>query len=198
MLTARQLQFLQEHPAAKKWYRSLSRRAAVSLVLDMHAELGLSLLMIERAQAEGDPWSGQMAFPGGKADDDDSNITVTALRESFEELAIGQNQLRRIARLSDILARPYRPLQKPMVVSPLLFTPTETLSPVPNEEVAGVHWLPVAFFQDPKNRQTMQLPRAGVDLTLPCYTYEGRRVWGLSLMMIDELLRVLADMDIHL
>ncbi len=90
----------------KRWYRRLSQRAAVSLILTEHPELGVSVLMIQRAIHPGDPWSGQMGFPGGKVDPEDDHITATALRECQEELALDINVLSRIGRLSDILARP--------------------------------------------------------------------------------------------
>jgi 8-oxo-dGTP pyrophosphatase MutT (NUDIX family) len=184
-------QAFDNYPADKKWYRALSLRAAVAIILDDRPDLGLSFLMIQRAVHEGDPWSGQMAFPGGKAENDDDHITATAMRESFEELNIASSQIERIGRLSDILARPYRPRQKPMVVSPLVFRQCEALDINSNHEVADTIWLPVSHFQDVANRKAMDIERFGQQLTLPCYYYQDKKVWGLSLLMIDELLRFL-------
>ena len=175
----------------KKWYRALSQRAAVCMIVSDHPQLGPSLLMIQRAIHAGDPWSGQMAFPGGKHETDDAHITATALRELEEELSISDQYLRRFARLSDILARPYRPLKKPMVVTPLLFESSVIdLNPKPNHEVADVLWVPLQTFHS-ENRQTMQWKKNGVPIQLPCYYFEDKKIWGLSLMMIDELLSAL-------
>ncbi|HEY9034640.1 MAG TPA: CoA pyrophosphatase [Pseudomonadales bacterium] len=175
--------------AQKKWYRSLSQRAAVGILLADRPDLGPSLLMIERAHAQGDPWSGHMAFPGGKHDSDDAHITETVLREWEEELGIDSRLLQRVGRLSDLLARPYRLQQKPMVVSPLLLAQHDELHFSPNEEVADILWVPLAHFQ-PENRQTMLWQRYGRQHELPCYFYQEKRIWGLSLLMIDELLQV--------
>lgn len=186
-------QLLHGYQGEKKWYRHLSRRAAVAIIINPEHSLGPSLLMIERAKAEGDPWSGQMAFPGGKTDLVDANITQTACRESFEELAIEQNSIKRIARLSDILAKPFLPMQTPMVVSPLLFEQQQVLNPIPCErEVAGFHWLPLGFFADNRNRKAMTIDRFGKPMQLPCYDYQGKRVWGMSLLMIDELIKAVS------
>ena len=175
--------------ASKKWYRSLSQRAAVAIVIEDRPHLGPSFLMIERAEREGDPWSGQMAFPGGKQDVGDDHITQTALRELEEEIGVSPTQLRRFGRLSDILARPYRIQQKPMVVSPLLFEPLGDLHFNPNEEVADLLWVPINHFLESSNRQRMEWKKYGKRIQLPCYFYNEKRIWGLSLLMIDEFMR---------
>lgn len=156
-----------------------------------HTELGPSLLMIQRAIHKHDPWSGQMAFPGGKHDTDDAHITATALRELSEELSIDDQHLSRFGRLSDILARPYRPMKKPMVVTPILFeSAVIDLKPQPNNEVADVLWVPLSVF-NPDNRDLMHWNKNGLAMQLPCYYFQDKKIWGLSLMMIDELLMAL-------
>jgi 8-oxo-dGTP pyrophosphatase MutT (NUDIX family) len=175
--------------AQKKWYRALSQRAAVAIIVEDHPQLGLAFLMIQRAEREGDPWSGQMAFPGGKHDTDDQHITHTALREIEEELGVPGKSLHRFGRLSDILARPYRIQQKPMVVSPLLFEPLKTMHFCPNEEVADVLWVPVSYFTDPSHRQVISWNRYGKQVDLPCYYYQDKKIWGMSLLMIDEFMQ---------
>ncbi|CAA0078431.1 putative Nudix hydrolase NudL [BD1-7 clade bacterium] len=175
----------------KKWYRSLSQRAAVCLIAAEKPQLGLSLLMIQRATVDGDPWSGQMAFPGGKQDLDDPHITATALREADEELAIQSTHLARIGRLSDILARPYRRMKRPMVVTPLVFESVSEFEYSANHEVADALWVPLSLFND-KNRTSLTWHKHGIDIQLPCYHYQDKTIWGLSLMMIDELKKTLA------
>ncbi len=165
----------------KKWFRCLVKRAAVAIIL--REEVGeLEILMIQRAEHEKDRWSGQMGFPGGKQDLGDLSIQVTAERELFEELSIGSNDLALLGRLSDINARSHKPMQQAMVITPFLFASSGALEPVKNEEVADVLWVPLSLFNE-KNRQLMR--RFGRDL--PCYYYQGKCIWGLSLMMIDEL-----------
>lgn len=183
------LQFKQ-HTPDKKWYRHLAQRASVSIILSTQ-QSELSFLMMQRAHYEGDPWSGQMAFPGGKQDDGDKNITETAQRESLEEMGIRHNDIQRIGRLSDILARPYRPMKKPMVVSPIVFQQVNDFTPEVNNEVADWLWLPISHFQDPSHRKSMSIEKAGLNHELPCYDFKGKRVWGLSLLMIDELVSLI-------
>jgi len=197
MIRAEVEQQLKQYTAEKKWYRHLSQRAGVCIILAEQGLYGeqhvdeLSLLMMQRAAHPNDPWSGQMAFPGGKQDPEDQHITATAQREAFEEMQIPISGIERIGRLSDILARPYRAMKKPMVVSPLLFKANADFHPEPNKEVADWLWIPVSHFQDDANRQFMRINKAGLEHQLPCYDYKDKRVWGLSLLMIDELLKAL-------
>ena len=70
------------------------RNAAVAMIFSMHTG-ELTLCFGKRAAFEGDPWSGDMAFPGGKGERIDQTFHEIAARETFEEtgLIIGRNQL---------------------------------------------------------------------------------------------------------
>ena len=65
--------------------------AAVAIIL-RDSDDGSEVLLMQRAKHERDPWSGQMSFPGGKIEPEDSNSKATAMREAREEVG---------ARLSD-------------------------------------------------------------------------------------------------
>lgn len=165
----------------KKWFRHLTRRAAVAILLQ-ETPGGLSLLMIRRAVHEKDRWSGQMGFPGGKQDAEDTSIEQTALRELREELGVHTSSLRLLGRLSDINARSQHTLIQPMVITPFVYAVIGEISITPNYEVADVVWIPQAHFNH-ENRKTL----TAYNRSLPCYYYRDKCVWGLSLMMIDEL-----------
>ena len=71
----------------RRWWRRWVKRSAVALVLRERDDQ-LEVLMIKRAERDGDPWSGHMAFPGGRMDADDLTGIRTAYRETLEELNI--------------------------------------------------------------------------------------------------------------
>lgn len=179
-----------DYRPAKKWYRSLSQRAAVCLILQDHPEQGLSLLMIERASHKDDPWSGHMAFPGGKQDPEDTTIMCAALRELEEEIAVPSRAIQFVGRLSDIVARPPAQGKKPMVVSPMVFQSHKPFKTQANHEVADVVWVPLSLFNK-DNQQTMAWSKLGFTIDIPCYFYQSKRIWGLSLLMIEELMGVI-------
>ena len=180
---------LSGHSPNRKWLRRWMKRSAVAMILQVR-EGELHILMIKRAEREGDPWSGHMAFPGGRMDPGDANGYAVAKRETEEEvgLLLGPSD-HCIGRLSDINARPHRGALG-MAVSPFVFRLEREVEFQPNYEVAEVVWVPMEFLLDTDNREQMTWEYRGARIPMPCYLYEGRRIWGLSLMMLDELMDV--------
>ena len=119
------------------------RSAAVALIL-LEVEASLEVLLIERAERAGDPWSGHMALPGGHVDPSDANLAATAERETQEEVGLDLRQAgERLGRVSDY--NPARGL--PIAVRPFVYLlqarPTLLLS----EEVRGAFWVPMGPLQ---------------------------------------------------
>ncbi|MGI9285945.1 MAG: NUDIX hydrolase [Pseudomonadales bacterium] len=165
-------------------------RAAVALIL-RPSDKGTQVLMMRRSEREGDPWSGHMAFPGGKKDRDDSSTFITALRETEEEIGIERpERLQAIGRLSDVLTRPHSG-KRPMVVTPFVFALHEDVQFKPNHEVAELVWIPLDYLANRAHREKMRWKHSGMEITLPCYFYNQQRIWGLSLTMLDELVGLL-------
>ena len=80
------------------------RRAAVAVVL--RADRGLpEVLLIHRADKDGDPWSGHMAFPGGRVDPDDESLEHAARRETFEEVGLPLDTAVAFGRIDDLQGR---------------------------------------------------------------------------------------------
>ena len=160
--------------------------AAVAVVA-RYGELGAEILFIERATKEGDPWSGQMAFPGGRASDEDENRLDTARRETIEEVAIDLTDSRLIGRLSDLEGGP-RGTRQRLTVTPYVFWlagPRPTARP--NHEVAGVVWVPVTDLTKSSHYIEYPYPPLGPD-SWPGIRVEGERViWGLTLRMLVDL-----------
>lgn len=146
----------------------------------------LHILMIKRAEREGDTWSGHMAFPGGRMDPADANGFDVAVRETAEEVGLVLED-ECIGRLSEVTARP-RLSSLGMTVTPFVFRLRREVSFTPNHEVAEVVWVPLEFLLDTGNRQQMVWRYRGARMPVPCYYYEGRCIWGLSLVMLDELM----------
>jgi 8-oxo-dGTP pyrophosphatase MutT (NUDIX family) len=178
---------LSEHKPGRQLLRPLMKRSAVAMILQIR-DGGLQILMIKRADRVGDPWSGQMAFPGGRMDPDDRHGYAVAVRETHEEVGLLLTEADAcIGRLSDLNARP-RKGTLGMAVSPFVFRLDREVKFRPNYEVAETVWVPLEFLLDTANRETMVWERKGLKIPMSCYFYEGRRIWGLSLMMLDELM----------
>lgn len=168
------------------------RHAAVAAVL-RPAEAGAELLFIHRAEDDRDPWSGHMAFPGGRVESDDSDPLATAIRETQEELALNlASHAKLIGRLSEVDAIG-RGRRAGMVILPYVFALEQACELRPNHEVQQVVWVPLSFLLDNRNRSSLTWTRLGVPIPLPCYRYQGHVIWGLTLVMVDELRQLLED-----
>lgn len=162
-------------------------RAAVAALL-RPAEEGAEILFIHRAEDPRDPWSGHMAFPGGRVEEHDADPLATALRETREEVGLDLSAFaEKLGRLSDVAAIGRgRPLN--MVIIPFIFAADSVPPLTTNREVAKAVWVPASFLADHRNRELMDYQRAGLSLELPCYRFQSHLIWGLTLSMVDELL----------
>ncbi len=178
---------LGDHSPDRKRLRRFRKRAAVAMILQVR-EGELHILMIKRAERDGDRWSGQMAFPGGRMEPEDANGYETARRETLEEtgLDLGPRDSC-VGRLSEISARPNWGALG-MIVTPFVYRLHREVTFEPNEEVDEVVWVPLEFLLDTDNRVEMTWSYRGLSMTVPCYHFGKRTIWGLSLMMLDELM----------
>lgn len=166
-----------------------TRKAAVAVILRGGGE-GIELLFIRRAEHPRDPWSGQMGLPGGRIDPGDDSPLAAALRETREEIALDLEAVGRpLGRLSEV--RTHLPLGSvPHSVVPFAFAVEGDPPLRTNEEVQEALWVPFPFLLDRRNRSAFTWVRKGLPLPMPCYTFQGRVIWGLTLKIVDELIEV--------
>ena len=169
-------------------------RAAVAMVLEPRAD-DLHLFFIHRAEHDADPWSGHMAFPGGRKDPEDPDVLNTVLREVHEEVGI---DLRRQARLIgpiDEVQGVARGRQLPLVISPFVFVLETAVEPRPNHEVQSVLWVPLSYLAEPSNESIVEYFINGQQMRLPAYIYQDRTIWGLTFRMIRGFLEVVSRQE---
>lgn len=166
-----------------------TRLAAVAAILRVADEP--ELLFIKRADAIGDPWSGHMAFPGGRHESVDDSLRETAIRETREETAIdllihGQligvldDLAPRSPRLPRINIRPYVAIVQPDVVI------------VPSEEVALHFWVPLLALGAPETQTEHEMEFEGSTLRFPGYRVGPHVAWGLTERIVRQLLGLLS------
>ncbi|TVP56785.1 MAG: CoA pyrophosphatase [Halomonadaceae bacterium] len=182
------LQLLRALRPRKLPLRHRVSRAAVALIYRRSEAGEMQLLFIQRALRHGDPWSGHMAFPGGRLEQQDTSSEHTATRETLEETGLDLTRHgRHQARLSDLLTRQHN-RWRPMVVTPHVFewAGPETLAF--NHEVQQRVWVPLSHLSDPANQSTLRWSTRFGHLKMPCVRYQGHCIWGLSYSMLQEFL----------
>ncbi len=165
-------------------------RSAVAVVLREVEGQGIEVLLMRRAQRAGDPWSGHMSFPGGRMEPVDRATRDTAVRETFEETGLDLKVSGEYAgRLSEVVTRRHE-RWAPMAVTPHVYCLQGAAVWDSNHEVVELVWVPLDFLVNTYNRERMIWKVGRLRWPLPCYFFEGRRIWGLTLLMLDELLHV--------
>jgi len=161
------------------------REAAVALVLQPKVS-GLRALFILRAKKEGDPWSGQMALPGGHRETIDADLVETARRETHEEIGLDLNQAGRyLGSLAGIRANPRGGFD--LVVTPQVFALEDKAVPLqPNEEVAEVLWGNLDEMISGRSLTDASFPEFQREGTFPGYQVGAQVVWGLTFRMIND------------
>jgi 8-oxo-dGTP pyrophosphatase MutT (NUDIX family) len=159
------------------------RRAAVAVVVH-DAVSEPEMLFIERAQHPGDPWSGQMAFPGGRVDPGDRDARAAAERETLEEVGLSLTGAEHLGRLDDLHAGVR--LVSPLVLSAFAYRIAMRSALTPNHEVAAALWVPVRTLLDPARsvRHRWGPTRwPGICVGEP----DRHVVWGLTYRLLQDL-----------
>lgn len=182
---------LREHARLEEAEEEGLRWAAVALVLRGAALADAELLFIRRAQREGDPWSGHVAFPGGRRDSADLSLAATARRETQEELALDLDLDATFLGVLDDL-RPRSAALPSIAVRPFVFALRRAVALVPNEEVHSTFWVPVAELRDPSRATEHVFERGGARLRFPAYRSGDDVVWGMTERIVTQLLSVAA------
>jgi 8-oxo-dGTP pyrophosphatase MutT (NUDIX family) len=170
-------------------------RAAVALVLRDGQE-GIELLFIRRAEHPQDPWSGQMAFPGGRAEPADADLRATAVRETREEIGLDLDRdAEFLGELDEVRAMArMRPMQ--LSITPFVFrlrAPDAPLSP--SEEVTSAYWIPLAELLAEARRSTYEYVHQGSTLQFPCLRFDDFVIWGLTFRMFTSFRALVLEPD---
>lgn len=195
-----ELDRLATHPTVRRLARSLAERpgreialpagaraAAVMLALRARVDGEPELLMIQRASAERDPWSGHIAWPGGRAEPADADLAATAIRETCEETGVDvARDGRLLGQLDDL--RPVSPHLPPLVIRPYIALVRSEVRILPSAEVAAAFWVPLAELRTPTSWGTGVVLVRGVERSVSVFRHGPYTVWGLTERVLRQFM----------
>lgn len=136
---------------------------------------------------------GQVSYPGGKRDPEDSSLAATALRETHEEIGLPPDQVDVIAPLSQVMSR------YGILVTPYVGVVPGDHPVVPNPyEIESVFRVPLSFFLEDRRERTDALSFLNHTFYVPCYRWERYQIWGLSAVVLVDFMNAVYDAGIDL
>ena len=163
------------------------RRAAVAMIL-AERPAGLQLLLLERATDERDPWSGNLAFPGGGVEPGETQRQA-AERETREEAAIDLAAARLLGRLADCVGA-----RQPVRVACFAYGFGDVpLAVTINHESRDAFWVNLTDLADQRRHITTEVHFRGSSTVTPAIRLPqpGKPVlWGITYRLVMQFLGI--------
>lgn len=166
---------------------TVSRRAAVAVIMRLADDGDVELLMIKRAAYAADPWSGHIALPGGRHEPGDESLQHTAMRETLEETAIDLAAVGRITgTLDDVHPRSAR--LPPLIIRPFVFVVPRDIAVVASYEVAAAFWVPLHLLEHPSATGEATFTDRGIERTERSFRLGEHVIWGLTERILRQFI----------
>ena len=136
--------------------------------------------------------SGEVSFPGGKAEEKDVSLFGTALRESNEEISLKSKDVTELGKLNYLISR------HKIEVNPFVASVDRPQTLKPNEEIQEIFTVPLDFLLDPINIKREIIERHGSVWRVPTWSIKNQKIWGLTAMITVNFLNVCFDANIEI
>lgn len=162
-------------------------RSAVLVMLSERGS-GFGIWFIKRTEYKDDPFSGHVAFPGGKKKKIDATLLDTAAREVNEELGFDATEKGEFLGEMDFF-RPYTPSVRNYAVKPFILVVQSEPEFVPNREVSEIFCVPVSHLLDGNNRTVRKRRRGDILIDDHVFSYRDHIIWGLTGRILSDFLK---------
>jgi 8-oxo-dGTP pyrophosphatase MutT (NUDIX family) len=166
----------------------------VAAILHETTDGDTRLLFIQRALRNGDPWSGDLAFPGGRLDPADADERAAAERETREEVGLDLHRAHLLGRLDDLDAS-----VRPMTVAGFVYAVTDSPRPpstTASEEVEEAFWVPLADLLDRERQCEQRFVHRRQERRYPALDLLGPGrplLWGVTYRLVSSMTALLGQ-----
>jgi len=158
--------------------------AGVLIPVRNHAD-GLSVLLTQRS-ADLKLHAGQVSFPGGRMEDSDADIEVTALRETREEIGIAEEHVSIIGYLETM------PTVTGYAVTPVVGLVDGSVElTIDKTEVEYAFEVPLTFLADANNHRMVTREWQGLSFSMVEFHFDGQRIWGATAQMLLRFINII-------
>ncbi|RRQ47635.1 CoA pyrophosphatase [Maribacter algicola] len=163
--------------------RDNPRKAAVMALFYPGNENRTQLLCILRKTYEG-VHSNQVAFPGGKAEKEDGNLRITALRETYEEVGVNPKDVEIVRTISEVYIPPSNFEVQPFIG---LYKKPKPFK-IQESEVASLLEISLTDFLEDINLTTKKMSTSYAnEIEVPAFKLNDYIIWGATAMMLSEI-----------
>jgi 8-oxo-dGTP pyrophosphatase MutT (NUDIX family) len=141
----------------------------------------LEFFLVKRAEVDDDPWSGDMAFPGGKKNKEDNTLIDTVVREVLEETNIKLSEKQIIGFMEPV----YSSVRTDLAVQPIVYRFNEYPKVHLNYELTKYFWVPLSQIKKAKTQAVIKGWEG------PVYKIQEETVWGLTFQMLEKIFTLL-------
>ena len=135
--------------------------------------------------------SGEVSFPGGKWEEQDESLFDTAVRESYEEIGLKQNNMIKLGSLNFLLSR------HKVEVNPFVGYLENKQVFEGNYEIDTIFTVPISFLTNPENISYKEFNRKDLKVSIPSWVYNGNHIWGLTAMITADFLNICFNASIN-
>ena len=169
------------------------RQAAVALIL-REGNTEPEVLLIQRAEHEDDPWSGDLGFPGGRIEKSDASPKAAAERETWEEIGLTLAEKDFLGQSDDMAA-----LTLSVRICCFVYHLAKEVPFQLNEEVVNYFWVPFSTLLSPERNELMYFHHRGTDRQHPVVhlqEWSSKPLWGITYRLLDSFFNLL-DLSFH-
>ncbi|MEE8311834.1 MAG: CoA pyrophosphatase [Candidatus Binatia bacterium] len=163
-------------------------RAAVAIIARQAGD-DVEILYIRRSEFDGDPWSGDIAFPGGRIDTPEEPPRAAAERETIEEVGIELGDDEYLGRIDDVTGR-----TEAVLVSGFVYGLRGPVELTPNHEVAATRWVAMNTLVEPSRQVTRSFKYLEHDVQMPAlqiFDDHSPVLWGLTYRFTEIFMQLL-------